>query len=121
MYELTNSGKIFSDELTNWLIYEASFNQSNFQMSIYYKYAPDGSKLVVLSYGDDCLYWYTSEELGKYFLDTLGDRFHVNFIGYAHWFMSIRISHLQCHSISVDRDRCATSVVENYLYTATIK
>ena len=27
-------------------------------MSIYYKYTPDGSKLVVLSYVDDCLYWY---------------------------------------------------------------
>ena len=33
-------------------------------MSIYYKYAPDGSMLVVLYYVDDCVYWYTSEELG---------------------------------------------------------
>ena len=62
---MTNSGKLFDDELTNWLIYEAGFNQSKFQMSIYYKYAPDGSKLFVLSYVDDCVYCYTSEELGK--------------------------------------------------------
>ena len=34
-------------------------------MSIYYKYAPDGSKLVVLSYFEDCVFWYKSEELIK--------------------------------------------------------
>ena len=28
--------------------------QSQFQMSIYYKYAPDGYKIVVLPYVDDC-------------------------------------------------------------------
>ena len=60
-------------------------------MSIYYKYAPDGSKIVVLSYVDDCVYWYTNEYLGKWFVDNLGKRFHVNFLGYVYWFMSIRI------------------------------
>ena len=61
-------------------------------MYIYYKYAPDGSKIVVLSYADDCVYWYTSEALGKWFVGTLGKIFHANFLGYAHWFMSIRFS-----------------------------
>ena len=32
-------------------------------MSIYYKYAPDGSKIVVLSYVGNCVYWYTNEDL----------------------------------------------------------
>ena len=41
---MTNSGKLFADELTEWLL-EAGFVQSQFQMYIYYKYAPDGSKL----------------------------------------------------------------------------
>ena len=61
-------------------------------MSIYYKYAPDGSILIVLSYVDDCVYWYKNEALGKWFFDTLGKIFHVNFLGYAHWFISIIIS-----------------------------
>ena len=56
-------------------------------MSIYYKYAQDGSKNVVLSYVDDFVYWYTSEALGKWSVDILGNRFYVNFFGYAHWFM----------------------------------
>ena len=66
---------------------------------------------VVLSYVDDCVYWNISEALGKQFVDTLGKIFHVNFLGYAHWFMSIRISQMKDHSISVDQDRYATSIV----------
>ena len=48
MYGMKNSGKLFADELTELLIEEV-FIQSQCQMSIYYKYAPDGSKIVVLS------------------------------------------------------------------------
>ena len=80
-------------------------------MSISYKYAPDGSKIVVLSYVDDFVNWYTNEDIGKWFVDTLVKRLHVNFLGYAHWFMSIRISQLKDHSISVDQSRYATSIV----------
>ena len=54
-------------------------------------------------------------------MDTLGKRFHVNFLGYAHWFMSILISQLKDHSISVDQDRYATSIVAQYLDTAIVK
>ena len=56
MYGMKKSGDIFSGELTNSLIDEAGSNQSQCQMSIYYNYAPDGSKLVVLSYVYDSLY-----------------------------------------------------------------
>ena len=48
-------------------------------------------------------------------------RFHVNFFGYAHWFMSIRISQMTDHSIFVDQARYATSIVAKYLDTVTIK
>ena len=58
-------------------------------MSIYYKYAPDWEKNVFLYYVYDCDYWYTSEALGKISVGTLGKRFHVNILGYAHWLMSI--------------------------------
>ena len=86
MYVMTNSGKLFADELTEWLL-EAGFIQSQCHMNIYYKYALDGSKIVVLYYVDDCVCWYTYEDLGKWFVDNLGKIFHVNFLGYAHWFM----------------------------------
>ena len=121
MYRVTNSGKLFSDELTNWLIDEAGFNQSKCQMSIYYKYAPDGSRLVLLSYVDDWVYWYTSEEPVKWFLYTHGNILHFNFLGYPHRFISIRISQFKDHYISVYQVRYDTYVVANYLDTNTIK
>ena len=120
MYGMTNSVKLFADEPTEWLI-EEGFMQSQCQLSIYYKYAPDGSKIVVLYYVDDCVYWYTNEYLVKWFVYTMGKRFHVNFLGFAHWFMSIRISQLKDHSISVDQSRYSTSIVAKYLDTATVK
>ena len=83
MYGMTNSGKLFSDKVTEWLL-EAGFIQSQYQMSIYYKYVPDGWKIFILSYLDDCVYCYTNADLGKWFVDILGKRFHVNFLGYAH-------------------------------------
>ena len=54
-------------------------------------------------------------------MDILGTTFRVNFLVYAHWFMSIRISQMKDHSISVYQARYATSIVEKYLYTATVK
>ena len=120
MYGMTNSGKLFADELTEQLL-DAGFIQSQFQMSIYYKYAPDGSKIVVLSYVDDCVYWYTYEALGKWFVDTFGNIFYVGFLVYAHWFISIIISQMKDHSIYVNQARYATSIVAKYLDTSTVK
>ena len=54
-------------------------------------------------------------------LDTLGNRLCVKFLGYAHQFMSISISQLNDNSISVYQDRYSTSIVDKYLYTATVK
>ena len=42
---MTNSRKLSSDELTEWLL-EEGFIQYQCQISIYHKYAPDGKKLL---------------------------------------------------------------------------
>ena len=70
---------------------------------------------------DNCFYWYTYEALEKWFVDTLGIRLHVNFFGYAHWFMSIIIPLIKDHSVSVYQDRYATSIVTKYLETVKVK
>ena len=119
MYGMTNCGNLSSDQLTEWLLY-ICFIQYQYQISIYYKYAPDGTKIVVLSYVDDCVYCYNSEALVKLFVDDLEDRFRVNFLGYAHWFMSIIISHMKYHSIYVEQARSSTSTVAKYLDTITV-
>ena len=38
-----------------------------------------------------------------------------------HWFMSIRMSQIKDHYISVDQDRYSTSIVAKYLHSATVK
>ena len=72
-------------------------------------------------YVDDCVYWYNYEALGKWFVNTIVERFHVNFLGYSHWFMSIRISHLKYYSISVYQARYATYIVAKYLDNEIVK
>ena len=54
-------------------------------------------------------------------MDTLGNRFHVEFLGYAYWFMPISISQMKDHSISVDQDRSATYILAKYLDTDIVK
>ena len=54
-------------------------------------------------------------------MDTLLKIFHVNFLGYAHWFMSISIFQVEGNSIYVYQARYATSIVAKYLDTATVK
>ena len=120
VYGMTKTEKLFSDELTERFL-EASFIPYQFKMFIYYKYAPDRSRIFFLSYVDDCVYWYTNEDIGKWFVDTLRKRFHVNFLGYAHWFMSIRISQIKDHSISVNQAIYDTSIVSKYLDTTIVK
>ena len=90
-------------------------------MYVYYKYAPYISKLSVLYYVDECVYCYKYEELVKWFVDTLENRFHVKFLGYSNWFMSISILHLKDNYISLYQARYAKFVVAKYLDTATIK
>ena len=54
-------------------------------------------------------------------MENLGKIFHVKFLVYAHWFISIIIYHMKYYSISVDQARYATSSVAKYLYTSTVK
>ena len=55
------------------------------------------------------------------FLEILGKIFHVKFLRYAHWFMSIRIYQIKYHYISVDQSIFDTSIVAKYLDTSTFK
>ena len=79
MYVMPNSQKLFADEIPEWLL-EAGFIKCQCHMSIYLRYASDGTIVFFLSFFDDCVYWYTSEAPGNWFVDNLGKIFHVNFL-----------------------------------------
>ena len=61
---MPNSENLSTNELKKSLL-EAGLIHSQYQMSIYYKYTPDGTTIVVLLYFDGCIYWYTYEAIGK--------------------------------------------------------
>ena len=89
-------------------------------MYAYYEYAPDEFFLFYLMLMT--LFIGTlSEDPVKWFVDALGKRLHVNFLGYSNWFMSIIIYQIKDNSISVDQSIYATSIVEKYLDTSTVK
>ena len=106
--------------MKDWLI-ESGFIQYQCQISISDNYSLDKTIIFLLYYFDGCVYWYTSESLGKWFVATLGKRLHVNFLGYSHWFISTRISKIKDQYISVYQARYAASIVDNYVDTATVK
>ena len=58
MYGITNSGNLFSDKLTEWLI-QSGFICPKWQISTYYEYAPYGTQNFVIANVDDSVYWYT--------------------------------------------------------------
>ena len=66
---------------------------------------------MVVARDSSAFYWYTSEDHGKWFVDDIVNIFHVKFLGYAHWFVSIIIYQMKDHSISVDQARYSTSIV----------
>ena len=70
---------------------------------------------------NDCVYWYTSEALGKWFVYTIVKRFPVKFLVYAHWFISTIIFQMKDHSVSVDQARYATSIADKYVDTVAVK
>ena len=57
LHKMTSYGKLFSDELIEWLL-ESGFIKSQWQMYIHYNYASDGTDIYVLSYFNDYVYWY---------------------------------------------------------------
>ena len=57
----------------------------------------------------------------KCFLKTLKNILNVNFLVFAHWFMSISISHMKYHSIPIYHARYPTYIMDKYLDTATFK
>ena len=86
LYAMPKYEHLFADKLTYLLINEVGFKNTNFgclsiistlQMG---KIRSRWEKIVVLSYVDYFIYWYTSEAPGKQFVDTLGKILHVNFL-----------------------------------------
>jgi hypothetical protein len=64
------------------------------------------------------LYYGTDEEKVKAFEKQLADRFSLELLGQAHWYLGSRIRQLANYDIELDQSRYCKSIVRKYLETA---
>ena len=85
MYGMTKYGKLFADELKIGYFRHTSFNlnvRCLFIISMHHM-----EQFFVLYYADGCVYWYTYEAIGIWFVYDLGNILYVNFLVYENWLM----------------------------------
>jgi hypothetical protein len=116
MYGMSLSGKYWYQELQEWLL-ENSFMQSKVIACFFWKNFEDGSKIYLLDYVDDCLYYGTSEASLKIFEKEISARFDLTLMGQAHWYLSTRIQQAENFDITVDQSRYCLSIIRRYLDT----
>ena len=104
------------DETQNqWLTSEdIGFRRLVTEGSIYIKQEGDDI-LVLLNAVDDQLYFSTSERLRKWFEKEVSNRFDVDLMGQAHWYLQSRITQHEDFSITLDQSRYAKLVAQRYL------
>ena len=119
MYSMTKYGNLFADYLTECFIdavlfnlnvrclYIINMNQTEQRLLFYLM-------LMTVSIG-------ILLKLLKMVFENLRKRFHLKFLGYAHWSTPIRIYQMRENSISVNQNRYDTSIVAKYLDTDTFK
>ena len=121
MYGQTISGRYWYDELTGWLTNEYKCYCSRSAPSLYIKTYNDGSKLFMLNYVDDMLYFGTTSTTEKQFEHDLKNKYAVDFKGQADWYLSVHITQHENFDITIDQNHYAQSVLKRFLNAAKVK
>ena len=107
-------GKNLFEELREWILSLTGgrFKQSTCKPVLFYKTESDGSTTYFLTYVNDSLYfkWHSNDANKKAFKKAIGDKFKVDFMGYANWFLSVRIMQDAQRNISVDQSRYTKNI-----------
>jgi hypothetical protein len=114
MYGMTLCGKYWYLDLLDFLK-EIGFQEGNCVKCFFMKTFSDGSKLYILNYVDDMLYYGESTTHIKEFEQQLGKRFKLELLGQAHWYLGTRIHQLANFDIELDQNRYCASIVKKYL------
>jgi hypothetical protein len=88
-YGTTLCGKYWYLDLLDFLK-EIGFKEGDCVKGTFIKEFPDGSKIFLLNYVDDMLYFGTNAEKLHTFEKQLGERFHLELLGNAHWYLGSR-------------------------------
>ena len=113
MYGLVFSGKLWNEEYSNWLKSQG-FVQSQADQSIFIKRYPHGGWLRLIFFVDDMLYSGSTDEIEMEFQRTVHDRFHVKFLGPAHWFLQMRLHQHKDKSYTLDQHRYVLNTLQRY-------
>jgi transposase InsO family protein len=117
MYGTTLSGKYWYLELQEYLL-EIGFKASENMQCLFIQHNNDGSKIYLLYYMDNMLYYGTDCAGIKQFEELLKQRFSVELMGQAHWYLATRINQLSNFDIELDQSRYCRSIVKKYLDAA---
>jgi transposase InsO family protein len=117
MYGTTLCGKYWYLDLLDFLK-EIGFKEGDCIKCFFVKEFKDGSKIFLLNYVDDMLYYGTNTSHVEEFEKQLGDRFNLELLGQAHWYLGTRIKQLSNFDIELDQHRYCRSIVKKYLDSA---
>jgi hypothetical protein len=113
IYGMVFSGKIWNEEFSTWLETQ-SFLQSKSDPSVFVKRYSNGEWLKLIFFVDDMLYCGSNDAVEAEFRTAVSDRFHVKFLGPAHWFLQMRIHQHKDHSYTLDQHRYALNTIQRY-------
>lgn len=91
MYGTMLSGKYWYLELQEYLL-EIGFKVSENMQCLFIQHNEDGSKICLLNYVDDMLYFGMDCASAKHFEELLKQHFNVELMGQAHWYLATRIN-----------------------------
>jgi hypothetical protein len=117
MYGTTLCGKYWYLDLMDFLK-KIGFKEGNCVKCLVIKEFADGSKIFILNYVDDMLYYGTDDIKVKAFEAQLSERFNLQLLGQAHWYLGTRINQLSNFDIELDQSRYCLSIVKKYLESA---
>jgi hypothetical protein len=117
MYGTTLCGKYWYLDLTEYLL-EAGFTPSECMRCLFMQTYANGTKLYVLNYIDDMLYYGKDPEKLIEFEQKLRARFNLELIGQAHWYLGTRINQLANYDIELDQSQYCAAIVKKYLDVA---
>jgi len=117
MYGTALCGKYWYLDLLDFLT-GIGFKEGDCVKCSFIKEFTDGNKIFLLNYVDDMLYHGTCMKKVQDFKQQLGEHFHLELLGNAHWYLGSCINQLKNFDIEIDQSRYYKAIVKKYLESA---
>jgi hypothetical protein len=117
MYGTTLCGKNWYMDLMDFLR-EIGFKEGDWVKCFFIKEFPNGSKIYILNYVDDMLYYGIDSIKVKEFEEQLSKCFNLKLLGQVHWYLRTRIDQLPNFDIELYQSQYYLSIVKKFLNTA---